>query len=90
MDRAGEALQMGQGQCLDIFGGGQGNIPLKLGFKVFFQTRRLGQWPETYLGAVSAFLTTQNTQILKFHRSDKYLSKKESVEVCKIVFVVDQ
>ena len=71
----------------DIFGGG--NVPQKIGFKAFF-TKREGQWSETYLGAVSAFLTTQNTQILKFHRSDKSLSKKESVEVCKIVFVVDQ
>ena len=55
-----------------IWARGEGIFLGKLSFKVFFyKKRRWGQWPEKYLGAVSAFLTTQNTQILKFHRSDK-------------------
>ena len=62
----------GKDNASTYLGAGRGNIPWKLSFKVFFyKKRRWGQWPEKYLGAVSAFLTTQNTQILKFHRSDK-------------------
>ena len=54
-----------------IWARGEGIFLENLVLKYFYEKRRWGQWPEKYLGAVSAFLTTQNTQILKFHRSDK-------------------